>query len=360
MINLVALQLWGSVGCFAAGSALAADAAMAVGDAGSSVGDSVSSGYLLAQTPPRSPFYLNAEKRELQGDLDETGKNPNRLQRGTAVQDVPPVAPKLQSGVEDRGGNFNLKVEDWALPANVNKNAPLQSQTALPGTANRAPLRGQASIQLLSDFDVELIVDESLSMRRRDCPGGLSRWEWCGMQLRDLSNRLAPLVPRGFTLTTFNGLHKVYPNAKPKDVNDLFDNPFFMPGTRLSRPLTDRLQSYFDNRRPGSKPLLIVVITDGVPAPKTEPYMVAQTLVTASKIMKDPKEVTVVFFQIGGTDGFRGRAFLSDMDNNLVNNGARFDFVKTVSFEQLQQGGLTTALINTIKDAHRRTNLSTK
>ena len=292
----------------------------------------------------RAPFFLNAEERHLQGEVE--GRNSNRLLRGqNAATDIPPqTAPKLQSGVEDRGGGFNLKAEDWALPAKL---------------GSRAPLKGEASVKVLSDFDVELIVDESLSMRRRDCPGGMSRWEWCGVQLRDLSTRLAPFVPRGFTLTTFNGLHRVYPNSTPENVNQLFENPFFMPGTRLSRPLTDRIQNYFDHRHAGAKPLLIVVITDGVPAPKREPYMVAQTLVDASKIMKDSREVTVVFFQIGGSDGF-GRAYLADLDNNLVNNGARFDFIKTVSFEQLQEKGLTGALIDTIKDAGRRANLSNR
>lgn len=291
----------------------------------------------------KAPFYLNAEERHLQGEVEE--RNPNRLLRGqNAIIDMPPAAPKLQSSVDDRGGGFNLRAEDWALP---------------PKLGSRTPLKGEASVKVLSDFDVELIVDESMSMRRRDCPGGMSRWEWCGMQLRDLSTRLAPFVPRGFTLTTFNGLHHVYPNSTPENVNQLFENPFFMPGTRLSRPLTDRIQNYFDNRRVGGKPLLIVVITDGVPAPKREPYMVAQTLVDASKIMKDSRDVTVVFFQIGGTDGF-GRAYLADLDNNLVNNGARFDFVKTVSFEQLQEKGLTGALIDTIKDAGRRANLSNR
>lgn len=291
------------------------------------------------ESPENTPFYLNAERRHIQGEA-EVQTNPNRLLRmQEAVPDMPPVAPKRQLEAEVRRGDFSLNAEDWALPGNV---------------SNRTP---ETSVRLLSDFDVELIVDESLSMRRRDCPGGVSRWQWCGMQLQDLSSRLAPFVPRGFTLTTFNGLHKVYPNSTPQNVNQLFDNPLFMPGTRLSRPLTDRLQSYFDNRRPGSKPLLIVVITDGVPAPKREPYMVAQTLISASKIMKDRREVTVVFFQIGGSDGF-GRAFLADLDNNLVSHGARFDFVKTVSFEELREKGLTEALIGTIKEAGKRSSLS--
>ncbi len=300
---------------------------------------------------PSSPFLLNIEKREFHGEADDQSNvNPNRLLRKqNARADVPPVAPPFKSGVDASGAKLNLRAEDWALPgamlgvSDVDRKSP--------------PLKGQVSAKVLANYDLELIVDESLSMRKRDCPGGTSRWEWCGLQMNDLSSKLAPFVPRGFTLTTFAGLHQVHQNATPQNVNELFANPFFTPGTRLSRPLTDRLQSYFDNRRPGSKPLLIVVITDGVPAPKREPYLVAQTLITATKIMKDPREVTVVFFQIGGTDGF-GRAFLGEMDNNLVRSGARFDFVKTVSFEELQRHGLTTALVNTIKEHDQRTNLS--
>jgi hypothetical protein len=215
--------------------------------------------------------------------------------------------------------------------------------------AQKTPLQGNVAVQLLAQYDVELIVDESNSMRQRDCPNGLSRWEWCGMQARNLSNLLAPFVPRGLTLSTFASGYNVYENSKPSDIVELFDQPFFSGGTRLSRPLRDRLSNYFRNRKPGSKPVIIGVITDGVPVPRTEPMMVAQSLIQASKQMKTPHEVTVVFFQIGGAD-WRGRRFLDAMDNQLLGYGAKYDFVQNVTFEQLQQDGLALSLVKSIQN----------
>ncbi|MBX3138026.1 hypothetical protein KF707_17495, partial [Candidatus Obscuribacterales bacterium] len=76
--------------------------------------------------------------------------------------------------------------------------------------------------------------------------------------------------------------------------------------------------------------------------------MVAQSLIQASKQMKTPHEVTVVFFQIGGAD-WRGRRFLDAMDNQLLNNGAKYDFVQNVTFEQLQEDGLALSLVKSIQ-----------
>lgn len=205
------------------------------------------------------------------------------------------------------------------------------------------------TVKLLSNFDIDIIVDQSMSMRKRDCPGGLSRWQWCGLQTTDLAKRLGRLIPNGFTLTTFANDYQVYEHASAQDMIGLFENPQFQLGTRLSRPLQDRLNNHFRQRSTNSKPALIVVITDGVPHPFTEPDFVANTLIAASRKMTDAHEVTVVFLQIGGGD-FRGRRFLSSMDNDLVSYGARYDFVQTMSFEQLEDKGLAEALALCIKD----------
>ncbi len=215
-------------------------------------------------------------------------------------------------------------------------------------TFNQQPLSGGVqALRLLANYDVELIVDESMSMRRPDCPGGLSRWNWCGMQAGQLAKQLAPFVRNGFTLTTFAGGYNVYNNSTPDHVAQLFQNPMFSFGTRMAAPLEHRLNNHFS--RPGSKPLLIGVITDGCPAPRREPMMVVDVLINATRKMRDPREVTVVFFQIGGAD-FKGQRFLSYLDNGLVADGARFDIVKNVPMERLQQIGLAQSLVDSIQD----------
>ncbi|MBS1990793.1 MAG: hypothetical protein JSS86_16170 [Cyanobacteria bacterium SZAS LIN-2] len=209
------------------------------------------------------------------------------------------------------------------------------------------------SIQLLAKYDLELIVDQSMSMLRRDCPGFSSRWDWCGDQAQELANQLAPYVPSGLTITAFARRFDVHQQASAQNIADLFQNPDFGRGTRLAEPLSDRLESYFARRRPGSKPVLIGVITDGVPTPEIETQMVIDTIIQASRRVKDPREVTIVFFQIGGGDA-KGRFFLDHLDRSLLADGARYDIVQTVSFDRLEQVGLARALVDSVQDFARK------
>lgn len=292
------------------------------------------------------PFTLGVEHKQLVPETlsGSVGSPPlaapaiNKLNGTSVFNAVDPL--KSQSGIFDKPVNSMFALQDSRnlLKGNLEKRS-----SDLP----------TLSVQLLSNFDLELIVDSSLSMRRTDCPNFLSRWDWCGLQTKELSRALAPYVPKGFTLTSFASEYNVYPNSSPSRINDLFENPTFMWGTKLAEPLQDRLANFFDRRRTGTKPMLIAVITDGVPSPRYEPMLVVQTLVNATKRMHDASEVTVVFFQIGGSDE-KGRRFLSELDYNLVKYGARFDIVRTVSFEHLQKVGLSQALVQNVQDFAKR------
>lgn len=296
---------------------------------------------------PNSPFQLNAEKNT------ERMRIQRRSLTGTAAQQSPPVDAVGQSynamvGARPDTNSFGLRADDWAFKPRA-VGAPLSA-----GGGKTKPLPASATqfrtmtARDLANFDLELIVDQSLSMRRRDCPGGTSRWEWCGLQLGNLSNQLSAYTPRGFTLTTFASEFQSYPNATASDVQRLFAFGGLASGTRLSRPLGARLSNYFANKNQNSKPLLVVVITDGAPTPAQDGVLVAGNLINASRRMSKPGEVTVVFFQIGGANPF-GRLFLNQMDHALVSAGAKHDIVQTVGFDQLQQQGLTNSLVNALR-----------
>lgn len=292
----------------------------------------------------KKPYILNAEKIHV---LPEQDEEMSPLQKLNAQQ-------TQLNAQQARMGDFSGGVDAGRIPLHADKFG-LSSLQAAPPPA--PPFKGKATsrVQLLADYDLELIVDASLSMRRRDCPGGLTRWNWCGMQAEDLSKQIAPFVPRGLTITAFNFNYDVYHDAKPKNIYDLFANPRFHGGTRLAEPLEDRLSEFLNKRRAGSKPLLIAVITDGVPHPAYQPRAVVSALINASRRMNNPNEIRVVFFQIGANSHY-GKAFLEHLDYNLVMEGARFDFVSSVDFDQLQRVGLAQALVNSIQDFATRAN----
>lgn len=290
-------------------------------------------------TGPQKSFELSAEKRAIRDETD--GQTHSlRIQRkqldaNLTNEQGPDASFRAMTGARgDQPNAFGMRAEDWSA-------APRAAASPLVGRVTSA--------KDLANFDLELIVDQSLSMRRRDCPGRTSRWDWCGMQLSNLSDQLAPYAPRGFTLTTFASEFQSYQNATARDVQQLFSGFRLGSGTRLAGPLDARLGHYFQTRNAHSKPLLIVVITDGVPSPATEPMLVAGTLIAATRRMVRPDEVTVVFFQIGGGDQL-GRFFLSQMDNTLVAAGAKYDIVRSVPFEQLERFGLTQSLVAAVRN----------
>lgn len=217
-----------------------------------------------------------------------------------------------------------------------------------PRAPETGALKGSAAAKSLAEFDLELIVDESKSMLRRDCPAGTSRWEWCGEELSELSHQLSPYVQRGFTLVTFSSDYEVLKNATAEDVIERFDKHPIADGTRLSLPLNNRLKHFFENRTSTSKPVLIVVITDGMPHPQTEPALVIDSLIAASKRVKDDKELTVAILQIGH-DNQDGKLFVKQIDDDLVNQGARYDIVKALPFEALERVGLVNALVTLVR-----------
>ncbi len=249
--------------------------------------------------------------------------DPQAFQKDTAQPDSAQKPP------------FDLHAQQNGIP---NLNVPPQNIPML-----NAPME----VRILADYNIELIVDRSMSMRHRDCPGGLSRWEWCGRQAQDLSNAIAPYLPNGLTIVPFGGTFEVYPQSSPQGVANLFRYGSLQFGTRLCEPLTARLNSYFAARNQYTKPLLIAVITDGIPFPPPEPDMVRDQLIRASGMMNNARDVTVVFFQIGGRDRF-GHDYLHSLDTDLVRQGARFHYVHMIPFERLEQIGLAQALAQVV------------
>ena len=202
--------------------------------------------------------------------------------------------------------------------------------------------------QLLSNFQIELIVDCSTSMSRKDCPHGLSRWDWCGLQSQDLVNAVKAYLPNGINITTFSGKYSVIKHASPQVIADIFRHPQFDHGTRLAAPLRDRLMEYFDTRTDNSKPLLIVIITDGVPFPPPEPDFVEHEIIRATRLMQRKSEVAIVFFQIGQHEE-QGEAYLSELGKELTRNGGKYKIVHTILFKHLKNIGLSKALVDVMR-----------
>jgi hypothetical protein len=249
----------------------------------------------------------------------------------------------VQTGAQNAGQDDPLKADTKFTTDPFNPH-PLSSRV----DTNRFNLQANEAVRLLAKYNVELLVDRSCSMGQKDCPGGLSRWQWCGEQAASLAQTISPLVPHGLTIVPFATEYDVFDNANPQNIETLFNTMQLQQGTRLYEPLAEQFDTYFANHAANKKPLLVVIITDGVPVPKIEPELVRRELVAASNRQKKPQEVTVIFCQIGAQDE-KGAAYLQDLDQNLAAYGARYDIVHTITFDNLQQAGLGPALAESLQ-----------
>lgn len=270
----------------------------------------------------------------------------------------------IAASVDSTGYKLTVKRDQKTtiLQLGVGQNQPAGRYTSMQPTAAEQPpvapsfqARGDqfagglqsGQISALANYNFEIIIDRSRSMQIPDCPGGLSRWQWCGMQATEISRALTPFSKAGHTITRFASEFDVHEHVNGDVAADLLSRNDFQFGTMLAEPLAARLDNYFRNKRPGDKPLLIAVITDGCPAPRPEPRMVIDTLVRASHMMQSPDDVTIVFLQVGGDDP-RGRMYLTNLSTRLVSFGAKYQFVQTKTFDHLVQVGLARALIESV------------
>lgn len=265
-----------------------------------------------AETPKLKPFTLGAQTDVLRGEAQG----------------------------EDMGLRFRL-----CQPQQDNLSRPFK-------------LKASEMARLIASYQIHLLVDRSNSMKELDCPGGLSRWQWCGLQASGLAQAIAPYAPQGLTIVPFATEYDVFEHAGAAHINYIFDNMRLQFGTRLYEPIAEQVDTYFADHSLNKKPLLLVIVTDGLPVPQQiEPDLVRRELVAISSRMTAPEQVTVIFCQIGANDR-RGAAFLQDLDENLTSYGAKYRFVHTISFDDMQQYGLGPALAAAIEKYSPRSEIS--
>ena len=180
-----------------------------------------------------------------------------------------------------------------------------------------------------------LILDKSGSMSARDCMG-LSRWDWVGKQ----SNKLAQACQEAssqLTLILFSSDFKVFEHVDPATIPNVFRQMGPGGGTMLAGPLDVAFKHYFNSRaaNPNTKPLLIVIITDGLP---TDFLEVRQRLVEAANATTRDGEISVTFLLIGMRSG---TGPMEELDSGL---NTRRDIVNLVEFDRVLNQGVKQAL----------------
>jgi Mg-chelatase subunit ChlD len=226
----------------------------------------------------------------------------------------------------------------------------IQNPEAAPldGSVETAqPITLQAATEkVFRGRDLVVLIDRSGSMSASDCPGAMSRWDWCKQQVLSLSEGTRNVFPTGFRLGLYNNHCDFSDNASVDSIVSAFTNNKPDGGTYTADAITHELREYRDRKRHGgTKPLVIVVVTDGAP---NSPSALRDVLVNATTDMERADDLQVVFIQIGEDD--QSTTLLEQLDRRLTESGARFPIAHTVGFDKVKTSGLLQAITDALSN----------
>jgi uncharacterized protein YegL len=263
----------------------------------------------------------------------------------------PPINP-LNGSSQMTNSYLNPFNGPGNFQSGAQSNMPSSNSAMLNGSANQLFKIGRPlnrnEVNLLANYDVAVIIDKSGSMQTQDCPGGVSRWDFCKEQLLNLTSQASSAFKSGITVALFSSDYRIFNNISFAAVPQIFANNFPDGGTYLARPLKDILSSYFAQRdhnmasQMPTRPLLVEIITDGEPSDKGA---LIRVICEATQKMTSAREVNIQFLQIGNDN--EGGKVLNELQTRLVpEDGAQYGIVNVEPFQAVLNEGLARSLVS--------------
>ena len=200
---------------------------------------------------------------------------------------------------------------------------------------------------MLGKRDYTLIIDKSGSMSNVDTGTTKSRWEIIKESTLALARKCDQLDDDGITVYLFSGKFKRYDQVSAVKVEQIFQENEPMGSTNLTAVLQDAINQYFQRKRSGKAKVgeTILVITDGEPDDRRAVY---EVIIEATSRMQSDAELAISFIQVGSDS--RATDFLKALDDKLMNVGASFDIVDTITLSDMEDLTLAEVLLSAIND----------
>lgn len=238
------------------------------------------------------------------------------------------------------------KTGQFSYSPTASPSALLKNSRAKPAFVSKfaRPLTA-SELTVLSKYDVVIVLDKSGSMDERDCPGGMSRWDWCRDQMMSLTAQIGSVFKNGITVALYSSDFDIFRNVDLGYVTRIFGENAPSGGTYTGKVMEAVFDDYFARRasNPATRKLLVQVVTDGDPSDKGA---LIAAISRASQMINSPGEITVNFLQIGHEEA--GARTLAKLDTNMANEGAKFDIVRVEPFAAVEREGLPRALADAI------------
>jgi len=224
----------------------------------------------------------------------------------------------------------------------VLRTGALSALTGLADNSDGKKLSAKAEhsdTRTLATYAITMVVDNSASMGTKDCPGGISRWQWCKDHISDLYVEDKGVLQKNISIVTFDSNFHSRQNCSPGELQSVFagGNP---GGETIMAPALEEAFLLVRSQLSSGRPAIVAVISDGRPSDADN---VKKTIIKETNVLSRPKLLTIVFIEVGTPEHY-----LQELDNDLVKQGAAADIVKVIPFSAASSQGLSKTLASTV------------
>lgn len=171
-------------------------------------------------------------------------------------------------------------------------------------------------------------LDISRSMETADCPDGMKRLAYTLETLKIFVCEAAKWDPDGISFYPFGATVHAYPDMLPDDIDTKLKT-LRTEGATMTHLAVDR--AYAEHVAKKSEQTFLMIFTDGEPS---DPAALKQSIIRITNAVKDPSEFRIAFITVGvrsaGLD-----AYLTNLDDTLTNDGAKYDIVDVKRLEEV-------------------------
>jgi hypothetical protein len=205
-------------------------------------------------------------------------------------------------------------------------------------------------LAVLGKYDYVFVLDRSGSMESNDCHDPkdeskvYTRWSWGSRELESFAKLAETALPSGFTVLTFNDRLDRYENRNRNDLAEIYKSTGPEGGTLIA----PAFRSAIRDQEKSTKPLAIVVLSDGEPSDADE---LRDEIVEATK---GKERVHIEMLSIAAQEA----SLLKNLDEHLVGAGAAYDAVHVAPFDDVAKNGIAHSLAKTLAAEESNTEAS--
>lgn len=267
------------------------------------------------------------------------------LRAGDMVTDIVTDPNKLIVSIDRDGKKYRA-----TIAMNVAGLKAQFEERKIPFSVGDSPFDNE--MKELAKYEVVILLDRSKSMDEKNAgvPGDISKWSWCRQQIDNVYLATARVLDGGFKLVLFDRGYQIRQGVTLWDLKQVFDRlKPEVDDKNISQPLEMVLNRYLKDKTPKSKPLLVIVLSDG----KRNSGTPLQTVLINVSKRSNPGEIVVTFMQVGNS--ITGEELFDDLSHNLVAKGARYRMVYYKPFSDLRNRGLLQEILATVRQVRQGT-----